>query len=96
VARAAQDMLDRVEKLEQVVRNPVLFRPAFHDDARRQPGNLVGIIFCSGCGRPYDLQLHCRVPDEATRATVSCPGCGHATEVTTREVAPHAGDSPEE
>lgn len=86
--QASLKLVERVKALEQMIRNPVLFRPGFHDGENRQPGNLVGIFFCSNpdCGRPYDLKAQCNISDHSTSATIICSECKCQTEVTMQTV----------
>lgn len=78
MATVSAALIQRVQALERVVGNPTLFRPR---PAMPEPGKeLVGVIFCPHCHRPYDLQLDCKA-EGTVRATVSCE-CGQSMEVT--------------
>lgn len=80
--------MERVRACEAMIRNPVVFRPTFHDEGIRAPGTLVGIVFCPNpdCGRPYDMRTQLRLPDRAVTATFRCEDCRTEVEVTATSV----------
>lgn len=84
--------LERVRACEAMIRNPIVFRPAFHDQGIRQPGTLVGIVFCPNldCGRPYDLKTQLQLSERAVSASFRCEDCQTEIEVTATSVAPRS------